>query len=159
MAKRTAAKDIVKWAEKQAEPRNRPAYDRLTQTDLGLLLKYKREGKTQVEIAQRLGCTQGTVSKWLDKLVDTKEPAREYLAGAALRMAQNIVHRGMARDHVQVLNGLNVLNQQDTGKVSITINGLMLAGLGPQPRTFACSTQQVSPDQGQLTDDTGSDNS
>ena len=137
---------IAKWAErKSGKPTDTPKYDRLTRTDLGLLVKYHRQGMTQVEIAQRLGCSQSTVSKWVNDLTDTREPAKEYLAGSALRMAQNIVKRGMARDHVQVLNGLGVLNQQDTGKVSITINGLTLAGTGHAEQAETVEAEILSP--------------
>jgi transcriptional regulator len=121
---------IAKWAEQQTAPANTPKYDRLTSSDLGVLLKLRKDGLTQAEIAQRLGCSQGTVSKWLNNLTDTTEPAKEYLRGQAMRMAKNIANNGLARDHVQVLNGLGVLNQQDTAKLTIVINGLTLAGTG-----------------------------
>jgi DNA-binding transcriptional regulator YiaG len=121
---------IAKWAEQQTAPANTPKYDRLTSSDLGVLLKLRKDGLTQAEIAQRLGCSQGTVSKWLNILTDTTEPAKEYLRGQAMRMAKNIANNGLARDHVQVLNGLGVLNQQDTAKLTIVINGLTLAGTG-----------------------------
>jgi DNA-binding transcriptional regulator YiaG len=150
---------IAKWAEKQAKPAHTPKYDRLTRTDISLLLKYKREGLSQTEIAQRLGCTQGTVSKWLNNLTDTKEPAKEYLAGAALRMAQNIVNKGLARDHIQALNGLGVLNQQDTGKLSIVINGLHLHGTGSTEPLSPPGTVVDSEVIHSLSGDVGSDNS
>jgi DNA-binding transcriptional regulator YiaG len=153
---------IANWAERQSKPADKPKYDRLTRTDLGLLLKYRRQGLTQVEIAQRLGCSQSTVSKWLDDLTDSTEPAKEYLRGQALRMAQNIVKKGLARDHIQALNGLGVLHQQDTGSLTVVINGLTLHGTGkPEPAidaTFAPVDGEVTQDLHKLSADTESDN-
>ena len=138
------AQDIVTWAEQQAAPANTPKYNRLTRADLALLLKLKRDGLTQVEIAQRLGCTQGTVSKWLDQLTDTRDTAKEYLAAQSFRMAKNIVKNGLARDHIQALNGLGVLNQQDSGKISITVNGFVLHGTGtPSPQAEVIEGETV----------------
>ena len=41
-------------------PAHTPAYDRMTPGDLGLMLRLRKQGLTQVEIAQRLGCSQPT---------------------------------------------------------------------------------------------------
>jgi len=147
------AQAIATWAEKQGKPANKPKYDRLTRTDLGLLLKYRQQGLTQVEIAQRLGCSQGTVSKWLDDLTDSRDVAKEYLAGQSLRMAKNIVHRGIARDHIQALRGNGVL-ADDSGTQGIVIQ----IGIKDSDVTFASNTQVVTKDLHSLTDETGSDN-
>lgn len=143
------AQDIVTWAEKQTKPACKPAYKRLTDNDRILARQLRDKGKTQAEIAQVLGCTQQAVSDWLRKLDDTKHDASLYLAGQSLRMARNIVQNGLARDHIQALNGLGVLNQQDSGKVSITINGLVLHGTGRQD---VIDAEVLSP---QLTDGQG----
>jgi DNA-binding transcriptional regulator YiaG len=96
-------------------------YAKLTRSDVGVLLKLRKDGLTQAEIAQRLGCSQGTVAKWLQQFTDTTEPAKEFLRGNALRMAQNIVRKGLARDHVQTLKGLNVLENEGGGGVVVQI--------------------------------------
>jgi hypothetical protein len=125
------AQDIVTWAEQQTTPKsNSPTQRRLSDTDKALALKYQADGVSQVEIAKRLGVTQPAISQWLSKCRDTTEAARLYLAGQSLRMAQNIVRKGLPRDHIQALSGQNVLNQQDTGKTIVFINNLNLAGLG-----------------------------
>ena len=100
---------------------DKPDYSRLSRSDVGVLLKLKRDGLTQAEIAQRLGCTQSTVSKWLTDLTDTTEPAKEFLKGSALRMAENIVKKGRAADHVAALKGLSVLQEQANAGVVIQI--------------------------------------
>jgi predicted transcriptional regulator len=116
---------IVSWAEgqaqKPAQPANTPKYDRLTRSDIGLMLKLRKDGLTQAEIAQRLGCNQPTVSKWLGQFTDSTDHAKEYLRGQALRMAKNIVHKGLARDHVAALKGLNVLEEQQNAGVIVQI--------------------------------------
>lgn len=42
--------------------------DRMTPDDLGYLVKYKRQGMTQVEIAEQLGVSQPCVSRWLKRI-------------------------------------------------------------------------------------------
>lgn len=111
-------------AQTSAPPAHTPKYSRLTRSDIGTLLKLKRDGLTQVEIAKRLGCHQSTISKWWDEFEDTRDLAKGYLAGASLRMAQNIVKKGRAADHVKALEGLEVLSNQDVkGGLTIVIGG------------------------------------
>lgn len=99
-------------------------YSRLTRTDLGVLLKLKRDGLSQVEIAQRLGCTQSTVSKWWNEFADTTDVSKEYLRAQAFRMSKNIVRNGRAADHVKTLEGLDVLsNQEVKGGLTIVVGG------------------------------------
>ncbi len=108
-------------------PAHTPKYSRLTRSDLGVLLKLKRDGLTQAEIAQRLGCSQPTVSKWLDQFEDTTEHAKVFLRGSALRMAENVVKKGKARDHIQALKGIGVL-EPDARDINIAV-GVSLPGL------------------------------
>ena len=124
---------IATWAEQQTAPAHTPKYDRLTRSDLEALLALKKAGKTQVEIAQALGCSQGTVSKWLSQLTDSTDLAKEYLRGSALRMAKNVVRNGRARDHIQALKGLKVL-EDDGRDIKIAI-GVSLPGLSIQSET------------------------
>jgi hypothetical protein len=106
---------------KAGKPAHTPKYKRLTRTDVALLLQLSKEGRTQVEIAQRLGCDQGTVSKWLSSMEDTTETAKAYLRGSALRMAENIVKKGRAVDHVAALKGLSVLAEERSAGLTIQI--------------------------------------
>jgi DNA-binding CsgD family transcriptional regulator len=127
VGKPQTAEGIVAWADKQTPPANTPKYDRITRADLEILRTMRKAGKSQTEIAQALGCTQGTVSKWLAALTDTTDIAREYMAGKALSMAKNVVRNGQARDHIQALKGLRVL-EPDNSNVNIAI-GVSLPGL------------------------------
>ena len=114
---------IVAWAEKRAAPKNAPDRSRLTQAEIALLFQLHRDGLTQPQIAQRLGCNQPTVSKWLKTLTDTTGVAKEYLRGSALSMAQNIVKNGRAADHVAALKGLSVLHEESHAGVTVVVGG------------------------------------
>jgi predicted transcriptional regulator len=124
---------IARWAERKAT-KAQPAYRRLTNADRAYILSLDAQGVTQVEIAKRLGCSQPTVSEWLSQCKDSRAEATRYLRGKALAMARKVVNKGQPKDLVRTLEGIEVLqaNQQDKG-ISISINGVMLAGMG-QPR-------------------------
>jgi hypothetical protein len=115
-----SAEAIVKWAEKQPSTHRKPT-KRLSQAEVGLLLQLHKEGKSQVEIAQLLGVTQGAISRWLQNTTDSTGIAKSYLRGSALRMAQNIVRNGQAKDHVQALKGLGVLEEQQQQGVTVIV--------------------------------------
>lgn len=102
---------------------SKPDYSRLKRDEIGTLLQLHRAGLTQTEIAQRLGCSQRTVSQWLSDLADTTEPAKLYLKGNALRMAQNIVKKGRAQDHVATLKGIGVLEEQQQQGLTVIVGG------------------------------------
>lgn len=115
---------IAQWAEQKAKPlTHRKPTKRLTQTELGILFAMAKDGKSQTEIAQLLGVTQGAVSRWLQNTTDTTGIAKSYLRGSALRMAQNIVHRGAPKDHLVALKGLNVLEETQTQGITVVIGG------------------------------------
>lgn len=141
------------------QPANTPAYKRLTRSDLALLLKMHKDGKSQVEIAQALDCSQGTVSKWLSQLADTTDVAKEYLAAQSFRMAKNIVTKGLARDHVATLKGLNVLAEERSAGVVIQIgvkDSDVSISLGPQQVVVGHDLPIVS--EKSLANRAGSDN-
>jgi hypothetical protein len=120
---------------------HKPDYTRLTRSDVGVLLKLRADGLTQAEIAQRLGCNQTTVHNWLTDLTDTTDTAKSFLRGQALRMAQNIVKKGRAADHVAALKGLSVLAEESAGGLVVQIGGgskvqiNVSAGPSPVPRS------------------------
>jgi transcriptional regulator with XRE-family HTH domain len=125
--------DIVKWAEDKAGTTSKPDYSRLTQAEIKLIFELRKDGLTQTEIAQRLGCSQRTVSEWLADLDDTTEVANLYLRGKALHMAKNVVQNGQARDHIRALEGVGALERADRD-IKIAI-GVSLPGLGSQSET------------------------
>ncbi len=134
---------IATWAEKQTQPAHTPKYRRLTDDQRIAILQLDKAGKTQVEIAQAIGCDQGTISRWLSACQDTTAQATTYLRGSALRMARNIVKTGRASDHIKALEGVNVLAaSQNVGlTVQIGIKADTVKLIAP---TFASETSTVS---------------
>jgi hypothetical protein len=59
----------------------------------------------------------------LKTLTDTTGVAKEYLRGSALKMAQNIVRKGRAADHVAALKGLSVLQEESHAGVTVVVGG------------------------------------
>lgn len=98
-------------------------YSRLTRGEVAALLQLHKDGFTQTEIAQRLNCNQRTVGRWLEELTDSTDSAKAYLRGSALRMAQNIVKKGRAVDHVAALKGLSVLHEEQQSGVTVIVGG------------------------------------
>ena len=131
--------------------KTRKPVKRLTQADVGLLLKYHAEGLTQTEIAKRIGCTQPIVGRWLADLTDSTETAKAYLRGQALKMSQDIVKQGRPADKVATLKGLSVLADQQQSSVTVIVGGTGQVNIG-------VVTSTVSPDMHRLSDDVGSDN-
>lgn len=117
-----------------------------TASELALMVKLSREGKTQTEIAQRFGKTQSYIGKLLRQFEDTSPLAKDFLKGSALHMAQNIVKKGLARDHVQTLKGIGVLEEQQAQGLSIVIgsnSSVKIGLLSPVPRSdLACANQE-----------------
>jgi hypothetical protein len=124
------AEAIATWAEHQGSNLHKGQGSRLSNAQRAAILKLARLNKSQVEIAQAIGCNQGTVSRWLSDCEDSTEQASTYLRGSALRMAENIVKRGAARDHIQALNGLGVLQGTESRTLNVIINGVALHGVG-----------------------------
>jgi hypothetical protein len=137
-------------AEAQADlpiQTTRKPVKRLTQADVGLLLKYHTEGLTQTEIAKRLGCTQPVVSAWLSDLTDSTDLSKLYLRGQSLKMARNIVKNGRAADHVAALKGLSVLADEQHSSVTVIVGGAgqvnIGVGLSPTPVLSQGETLQI----------------
>jgi hypothetical protein len=137
------AQAIAKWAEKQAAPAHTPKYKRLTDDQRIAILQLDKAGKTQVEIAQAIGCDQGTISRWLSACQDTTAHASTYLRGSALRMARNIVKTGRASDHIKALEGVNVLAQSQNVGLTVQI-GIKADTVKLITPTFASEISTVS---------------
>lgn len=118
----------------QAPPANSPKYHRITPAQRKVMRELRQLNTSQTAIAEVLGVSQGTVSKWLAETEDTTTDATEYLRAKALRMAENVVKRGQARDHIQALKGIGVLEQDQTQlniAVGVSLPGLSGEGLSP----------------------------
>lgn len=136
---------IAKWAERKAKPPCRPKYRRMTDADRVLVMQLAKDGLTQAEIGQRLGFTQQAISEWLSKCQDTTGESSLYLRGQALRMARNIVQRGLARDHVAALKGIKVLEEDKSNQaINITVNGLGLIGMGLSPGSAPAQSETIN---------------
>ena len=122
--------DIVKWAEHKAQPAESPSYTRLTDADRLTILTLHDKGLTQTEIAKRLARSVSTIHEVIQTYAPTVDMAKRKLQASALRMAENVVENGQARDHVKALEGLGVLQATDTANLTLIINGLTLAGTG-----------------------------
>ena len=112
---------IAAWAADKAKPAHTPKYRRLTDDQRIAILQLAKAGKAQVEIAQAIGCDQGTVSRWLSACQDTTAQASTYLRGSALRMARNIVRKGRASDHIKALEGISVLSPTQGAGITVQI--------------------------------------
>lgn len=123
-----------------------PAYRRLTQTDLGLILALRAEGKTQAEIAQRLDVTQQCISDALRQLgTDSLDLARHKAKASAYRRVRRLDKWTEKRDSIglkaaQELNQIAGLTASADAKgVSVGIQvviGMPGSPAGPDPITL-----------------------
>lgn len=127
------AQDIVTWAE-QRTPAESPSYTRLTDADRLTILTLHDKNVSQSEIARRLSRSVSTINEVIQTYLPTIDMAKRKLQASALRMAENVVENGQARDHVKTLEGLGVLQATDGASLTVIINGLTLAGTG-RPET------------------------
>ncbi len=92
-----------------------PAYKRLTQTDLGLVLRYLAEGLTQTAIAQRLAVSPAAISQATRRLgTDATELAKHHFRASSYKAARRTTR----------------LVQSDKGDVALKAARLVLEGAG-----------------------------
>lgn len=99
-------------------PKPIPDYGHLTQDDIGRLKHLRKAGLTQVEIAQQLGCSQPTVSKWLNTIDDPLEQAKHILRSGAPALATTVVNTKHAPTALEALRDMQVSEKRapDQGK-------------------------------------------
>ena len=88
------------------------------------ILRWTAEGLTQEQIGQRLTPQrpQKTVSDVLSRFgTDYTNEAKRILRGGAADMALNILRTGQAKDHVQALKGLGVLEEQQQQGLTVLV--------------------------------------
>lgn len=117
-----------------------PAYERLDTEKLALLLRWSSDGLTQVEIAQRLGCSQPAVSQALKRIgPDATELASAYFRGRAYKVARRmsrIAEKGKDGDAVKagkvVLAASGVLKEDTAINVGVqVVLGMPGQSIGP----------------------------
>ena len=121
----------------QAPPKPIRDYSRLSRTEESLILQLHAEGKTQVAIAQVLGCSQPTVSAVLKAYSDTKFLAKRVLDNSAIALAERVVKHANVAESLDVLERIDVIapKKQDAGRsgqVTIVI-GMPGQPAGPEP--------------------------
>lgn len=93
-------------------------YSRLTRADHAAILKLRDLGKTQVEIAQVIGCNQSTISDVLVAFEDTRTLAGHILRNGASRLAETVVKTKHAGTALEALRDMEVSQKRapDQGK-------------------------------------------
>lgn len=136
--KNSALATAAQIAEGVSDPPQKPIRDlsRLTRAEISALLKLHEAGKTQVEIAQALGCSQPTVSYWLNEYGDTRSEAVYTLRNGAQKLAERIVKQADVTESIDVLERLEVIapkhQEASRGGVQIII-GMPGSPAGPDP--------------------------
>jgi DNA-binding CsgD family transcriptional regulator len=132
---------MAKPTPKAPMPLGKSPGRRLTQAELGLLLALRAEGKTQVEIAQRLDCDQTAVSKALKRLgQDTTQLASHHLKSRSYSIARrltSIAEKSENDDHAikaakTVLAGAGVIQSGQ----QVTVNAAVMIAQPGKPETW-----------------------
>lgn len=112
-------------------------YARLTREDIACIRSLNKAGKTQVEIAQIIGCSQPTVSKWLEVVNDPLDDAKHILREGSPELAKRILKDADVEESLEVLDRLGVAEKRNTdsnraGTVQVII-GMPGSSAGPAP--------------------------
>ena len=129
-------------------------YSRLTQTEIILALKLAEEGLTQSQIAQRVGCTQPTISRLLSEYGDSRELAKRRLHNAADRLAERVIKDATVEESLEVLDRIGVAERRRDQAVSMTaiaIGADMPLQLPSIPVNVIANYQTQSLSEGQQT--------
>lgn len=131
------------------KPEKRKAdYSRLSRDEVAAILNLHRTGKSQVEIAQILGCDHSTVSRWLDKLVDTTELAKHTLRNGAQALAERVIADADVEQSLEVLDRLDVVpkKRDESQRTGIQINiGMPNQPIGPDPLLSLVPRNEIGP--------------
>ena len=114
-----------------------PDFSRLSYADTALLLKLADDGRTQMEIATVIGCSQPTVSQVLSRFGDTRDLAKKRMNSAALKLVDRVIEDADVDQSLEVLDRIGVAEKrlQPTGadtKIAIVI-GMPGQAVGPDP--------------------------
>lgn len=118
----------------------------LSYEQLSMVIKLSVAGKTQVEIADIIGCTQPTISRVLSEFTDTTGIAKIRLKGAAELMAERVIQasgvaasRGDASPALEVLDRIDALPKRQTGSKEGGTKVVVVVG-SVTPPTFSVET-------------------
>jgi predicted transcriptional regulator len=96
------------------------------------ILTLDKQGQTQTAIAQQLGISQATVSRVLDKYIDTRELAKLRLHNSAATLAERVINEADVEQSLEVLDRIDVVVKRqgegrNTGGVQVVV---MMPGQG-----------------------------
>ena len=120
-------------------PPPEPAYRRLTYQQMRIARDLSREGKSQVQIAEVLGCTQQTVSRALQAIAeDSTDLAIDAAKASAFRRARRLASWSETRDKIGLDAAKHLDNIAGLGEKSNQINNIAIvlgvgAGVPGQP--------------------------
>jgi hypothetical protein len=133
-------------------PPQTQSYRRLTQSQLGIVLALHKEGKTQVQIAEAIGCHQTSVSQALERLgVDTIELAKHRATSSAYKRVARMDAWSKKRDSIglkaaQELNQIAGLTGTiDSKGVNVAVQvviGMPNQPAGPDPLSLVVSSSK-----------------
>ena len=100
------------------------------------ILTLDKQGVTQTLIAQQLGISQATVSRVLDRYVDTRELAKLRLNNSAASLVDRVIEDADVEQSLEVLDRIDVAakrqnDTKNTGGVQVVV--LMPGQQGHQP--------------------------
>lgn len=94
-----------------------PAEDKPNDVRDAKVLSLSRQGITQTVIAQQLGISQATVSRVLDRYIDTRELAKLRLHNSAASLAERVIKDANVEETLEVLDRIDVVaKRQSEGK-------------------------------------------
>ena len=90
------------------------------------VLSLDKQGFTQTEIAQKLGVSQATISRILDRYVDTRELAKLRLHNSAASLAERVIQDADVEQSLEVLDRIDVVVKRqgegrNTGGVQVLV--------------------------------------
>jgi predicted transcriptional regulator len=104
-----------------------PAEDKPNHIRDAKILTLDKQGVTQTLIAQQLGISQATVSRVLDRYVDTRELAKLRLHNSAASLVDRVINDADVEQSLEVLDRIDVVVKRQnegkhTGGVMVVVN-------------------------------------
>jgi DNA-binding CsgD family transcriptional regulator len=140
-----------------------PIYKRLTHRQLGIILALSQEGKTQVQIAQTLGCDQRTVGRALQKLgTDTTELAKHEARKSAYSVARRLTRIAVKSSDEDAAIKAGKTLWQAAGVIQsgqqVTVNTAVMIAQPDKPETWGPGPSFIEAKVVSSSAETGDDN-